>query len=79
MAAGLPVVGTPISFDGIDAVHERDALVVEVEPMAAAVVDLLADQDMQARLSQQGRALVTSRYSWSGVAERYTALYDAIQ
>lgn len=77
LAAGCPVVVTPLSVDGIDAENGRDLLIADMEALPAAVIDLLRDPDLQRKLSEHGRRLVAERYSWARVAEMYESLFEA--
>jgi glycosyltransferase involved in cell wall biosynthesis len=77
LAHGLPVVATPVSVDGIAVQHEHSALVGDVHELATLTTRLLADEALQTRLSDSGRALVEQRYSWGAVAEAYLRLYAA--
>ena len=68
MAAGVPVVGTPVALEGIEAVHGRHCLVAE-EPagLAAAARELVEDPAAARRLGAEGRKLVTRDHSWPAV------------
>jgi polysaccharide biosynthesis protein PslH len=76
LAMGLAVVATPLSVDGIAVQHEKSVLVATIENMADAAVRLLRHKALQSTLSQNGRAVIESQYSWSSVAERYLDLYN---
>jgi glycosyltransferase involved in cell wall biosynthesis len=78
LAMGLPVVATPLSVDGIQVRHEHDVLLADVDGFAGAVARLLADDDLQRRLADHGRALIERAYSWDHVAQMYLALYDTL-
>jgi len=77
LAMGCPLAATPLSVDGIAVQNERDALVAPVEggALAAAVIRLLADPALRAKLSAAGPALVARDHSWARAAARYAALY----
>jgi glycosyltransferase involved in cell wall biosynthesis len=81
MAMGCPVVATPLSADGIAATPEGDIVIADADPdaFAAALIRVLGDDALQARLRTNGRALVESRYSWEGVAAQYERLYTEIR
>ncbi len=64
LAAGCPVVGTPLSFDGIAVEDGESALIARLNQMANAVNRVLRDPALAARLSADGRALIESRYTW---------------
>ena len=75
LAMGCPVVATPLSLDGIAARDGEEALIADSGDMVDAVVRVLQDDALRARLGQQGRSLIEARYSWDAVAEQYERLY----
>lgn len=78
LAMGCAVVGTPMSFDGIAVTHEHDALIANVDELAAATIRLLNDAPLRERLGANGRALIESRYTWANVAKAYEQLYAEV-
>jgi GT2 family glycosyltransferase len=75
MAAGLPVVTTSTGAEGLDAVDGEHLIVADDDRgLAAAVVRLMADQDLWQRLSTQGSRLVDERFSVDVVRDRLEAL-----
>lgn len=63
LARGLPVVSSPEGAEGLDAVPGEHLLVTaDAESMAEAVRRLMADDGLWRVLSENGRALVRSRY-----------------
>jgi len=70
MAMGKAIVSTRLGAEGIDAVPGRDIL-LEDEPaaFAQAVVRLLDDRALAARIGGAGRRLAEERHSWSIAAE----------
>ncbi|HYO88430.1 MAG TPA: glycosyltransferase family 4 protein [Candidatus Limnocylindrales bacterium] len=76
LAAGCPVVGTPLSFDGIAVEDGATALIAPLQGLPQAIGRLLDDPALAARLSAGGRALIESRYTWTQVAEQYEQLYS---
>ena len=76
MACGTPVVATPLSCDGIDLADGEHVLLARTsDEMAEAVVHLLTDDFLAARLARAARDLVLRRYGWPLVIERYETLY----
>jgi glycosyltransferase involved in cell wall biosynthesis len=66
MAAGTPVVATPLGASGIDAEPGEELLIGETaEELAALITAVVTDDELAARLSARGRALVEARYDWS--------------
>lgn len=71
-AAGRPVIGTTVGFGGLDVADRRDVRVADdPHAMAAAVVELLTDDDDAGRLAAAGRKLVVERYSWDRLAATF--------
>jgi glycosyltransferase involved in cell wall biosynthesis len=79
MAMGKAIVSTTLGAEGIDAVPGRDIL-VEDHPaaFADAVVRLLAEPDLAARMGQSARQLAVDRYSWSQAARALEVFYRLI-
>ncbi len=79
LACGLPVVTTALAAEGIDLRHEQSALFAEQPAaFAAAIVRLLGDAGLRARLGAAGRAIVERDYDWTHTAERLHALYEEV-
>ncbi len=78
LAMGCPVVGTSVSLDGIAVTHEQDALQADGTEMVSTIVRLLKDETLRTTLSQNGRKLIESRYSWESVVQQYEQLYQKL-
>lgn len=78
LASGLPVVGTPLALEGLDAQDGVEALLAQrgIE-FAQAALRLLEHPDLYSRLSLAGRELAL-RYDWSRVVADYEALFGAL-
>jgi len=79
LAMGIPVVATPLSVDGIRVKHGESAWIGDVESIADGVIQVMNDSALQQTLSQNGRSLIETEYSWAHTASQYEALYDDIQ
>jgi GT2 family glycosyltransferase len=77
LAAGLPVVTTPIGAEGLDAVDGEQMLIGE-DPaeLADRVVRLLRDPQLWRRLSRNGQQLAAERCSPAVVMEQIERLVD---
>jgi glycosyltransferase involved in cell wall biosynthesis len=72
MAAARPVVGTTIGLEGLGIVDGAHALVADAPDLfAAAVVQVLDDDDVARRLAAAGRALVEERFDWDHIGVAY--------
>ena len=76
LAMACPTVATPLSVDGIAVEHEESALIASIDTMPQHVIRLMQQRDLAQKLGQAGRQLIETKYSWSGVAEAYIALYE---
>lgn len=76
LAMACPTVATPLSVDGIAVEHEASALIATIETMPQQVIRLMQNRDLAQHLGQVGQQLIETKYSWSGVADAYIALYD---
>jgi phosphatidylinositol alpha-mannosyltransferase len=78
MASMRPVVATSIPGYASVMRNEREGLLVaprDHQAIALALVRLLADSALRARLAEQGR-LSAERFAWPEVASRVLSLYD---
>lgn len=76
MAAGTPVVASSLSATAINAVANEHLLVADTaEDTAAAILRLLTDADLAARLAKAGRALVEREHSWDSAADKLERLW----
>jgi glycosyltransferase involved in cell wall biosynthesis len=70
-ALGMPTVSTRIGAEGIETREGEDILLRdEPEEMASAIVRLLRDPELAARLARNARATVERSYDWPALGER---------
>lgn len=76
LAQSKPMVSTAIGCEGI-AVRDGEHLLIadDAPAFAGAVLRLLDDHALGARLGRAGRALVEREYAWAAVAPRLDAFY----
>jgi len=77
MAAGIPVVTTPIGAEGIT--DERDRALWLAAPdagFARTVREALADPAEAAVRAARARRLIEERFSWTAIVDRLTAQYE---
>jgi len=79
MAMGKAIVSSTLGAEGIEAVAGRD-LFVEDQPaaFADAVIRLLAEPGLAARIGRSARQLAVQRYAWSGAARALESFYREI-
>ena len=78
LAMGIPLVGTPLSVEGIAVEHGQSAIIAEAKDIAAAALHVLSDAALRQRLSRRGRELVEAEYTWQKAAASYERLYDEL-
>jgi sugar transferase (PEP-CTERM/EpsH1 system associated) len=79
MSAGVPVVATSIGCEGLDVQNGEHLLIAdEPEQFAQKTIEVLSDQDLQARLSTSARDRVVQKYSWASMADRLASVYNAL-
>ncbi len=68
MALGTPVVSTSKGAEGLEVTSGKDILLADTpERFAEAVLSLLDDGALRARLAENGRRLVAERYHWEQI------------
>jgi glycosyltransferase involved in cell wall biosynthesis len=74
-AAACPVVSTPLGAEGLEA-RDGEHLLLAHEPaaFAEAILRLLDDPGLRARLGDAGRALYLERYTWSAAWRKLDAV-----
>ena len=71
LAAGLPVVTTPIGAEGLDAIEGQQLMIAEDDRgLASRTAEVLRDPDLWWRLSRAGQELVAERCSLAVLDER---------
>ena len=79
MAAGTPVVTTTYGNEGVGAVPERDILIADdPESFADAVVRVLSDKELAARLSRNGQEFVRKHYTLEAAMKNLEGTYQKI-
>jgi len=69
LAAGLPVVATPVGARGLDVVDGEHVVVSAVDRFPEAIDRVLTDRELRLRLRARGRRLVEERYDWPTIVE----------
>ena len=75
MAMGRPVVSTSLGIEGLDVTHNEHFLRADTAAeFAAAILALLDDQAMRARIARAARTLMEANFSWQQVARQFEAI-----
>jgi glycosyltransferase involved in cell wall biosynthesis len=79
MAAGVPVISTPVGAEGLEATPDKHFLAARTaEDFADCVERLAADSALWAELAENGRDFVTRRYDWGSLGESLWSFYQQI-
>jgi glycosyltransferase involved in cell wall biosynthesis len=77
MAAGTAVVSTSVGAEGLDIDPAENIRIADApEAFAEHCLELLEDPVARARMADAARQLVTSRYTWDRVAERFDEILE---
>lgn len=75
MALGTPVVSTTKGAEGLDVCHGENILIADTPVgLADAILGVLGDPSLRARLAAGGRGLVEERYGWHRIGQGLRAL-----
>lgn len=77
LAMEAPVVSTPMGAEGVEGLRDGEHLLIaeQATAFAAAVLRLIADPELGARLGAAGRAHVVAHYDWGSIIPRLEAAY----
>lgn len=78
MAAGTPVVSTPLGAEGLDVTPEEDflrAAATEPETWVRHLERLAANPERRMQLAEAGRRLVRRKYDWSALGTQLVTTY----
>jgi glycosyltransferase involved in cell wall biosynthesis len=71
MASGIPVVASQLAARGVDAVADEHLLVAnDPKAFADAVLRIMNDETLRARLAVAGRARMLSHHTWDHAMQR---------
>lgn len=79
MAAGTPVIGTPVGGIAQVIIPGRTGLLAkpgDARELASAILTMINDRELAARLAQDGRAHVSACFSADAIARRYMEVYQ---
>jgi glycosyltransferase involved in cell wall biosynthesis len=72
LAAGLPVVGTTLGLEGLDANDQELALTADTTAeFVDAIQRLFQDRELRSRLIRNGRRAAVESFSWSQVGRGF--------
>ena len=78
-ALGVPVISTPIGYEGLDVSCGEHLLAAETSSeFVDAVERLMADIDLRRGLASTARALAVARYDWSTIVALHEEAYQKV-
>ena len=69
MAAGLPVISTPVGARGLEIESYNEAIICELPDFPRKIRELLEDKQLRNTLIYNGRKLVKEKYDWKRIAD----------
>ena len=79
MAAGLPVITTPLGIDGLDVTPGQHALIATTASgLAAETVNLLKTESLGEKIAIAAKNLVTQKYNWSIISQNLDRIYQEL-
>ena len=69
MAAGLPIISTPIGARGIEGGSNNALLVVPEKDFASTILKVIENSDLKISMSKSARNLVEEKYSWERISK----------
>jgi polysaccharide biosynthesis protein PslH len=79
MAAGVPVVSTPLGAEGLDVEHGQNIILAETgEELCEAIIGVSENEEQRRKLIAAGRALVSERYDWSRLGAALFETYESL-
>lgn len=69
MAAGLPVISTPIGARGLEVKNYDPIIICEIIDLPQKIQELLGNKELYSKLSENGRTLVQNKYDWDTITE----------
>jgi glycosyltransferase involved in cell wall biosynthesis len=77
LAAGVPVITTPLGARGYDLIDGDEALIAPIDAFPERIARLMSDETLVDRLTSSGRRLVEQRYNWRTIGAEMAAAYRA--
>jgi glycosyltransferase involved in cell wall biosynthesis len=78
LAAGLPLLSTPIGLRGFEIAPGEDAVAADLDSFSTALGSLVASPEERARLGEGGRRYAREHSDWKSLAERYRRVLEAV-
>ena len=69
MAAGLPIISTPVGARGLNLENYSDAIICNISEFPLQIKKILKDKELYTRISCNGRKLVKEKYDWKKIVD----------
>lgn len=76
MAAGLPVISTPVGARGLDLENYENAIICEIPDFPAKIKQILNDNELHAKISLNGRRTVEDKFDWRKIASEMVKVLE---
>lgn len=77
LACGLPTITTEFGARGLE-VGKKHVIIAPLESFPEKILELLGDEVLSRRLSENGKKLVEEKYTWSRIADKVSRIYESI-
>lgn len=79
MATKTPIVGTPLSIEGVDAQDGKDVFIAEnTKDLAKKTILILKSQTTGTNLANSAYALVSKKYNWRQISAKLDKVYQEV-
>ena len=80
LASGIPIVASRIAAEGINVRNYEHLLFAEdfAEDFVTKVVEVIKEDSLRRKLSENGRKLVEKHYSWEQIIPKYSRVYEKV-
>ncbi|MGB9938731.1 glycosyltransferase [Methanosarcina sp.] len=68
MAAGLPVISTPVGARGLNLENYENAIICDIPDFPVKINQILSDSKLYSKISSNGRRTVKDNFDWSKIA-----------
>ncbi|MFC1649115.1 glycosyltransferase family 4 protein [Patescibacteria group bacterium] len=76
MAAGLPVISTPIGVAGLGVKHGRDVLIADsTKSLASHTIDLLMNPKKAKNIGKSGQDFIKDHFDWPSIVKLHDPIY----
>lgn len=76
MAVGLPVIGTPEAFEGIEIENGVHGIIANKNELPEKLIELIYDKEKRDKIGKNANQFIVNKFSWEKISERYIQLYN---